>query len=111
MDLNRVQEQLREFAKVRGWESSHNPKNLSMALVCEAAELMEIFQWLSGEDALRVRERSDLLAAARDEVADVAIYLFRIADVLGIDMEKAVEAKLAKNASKYPSDSPHQWKV
>lgn len=102
MQFENLQIELRKFAKERDWEQFHSPKNLAMALAVEASELMEIFQWMSQEDSKTLS--SDLVESVAQEIADVQIYLARIADVLGVDIEKAVEAKLQTNKEKYPAD-------
>jgi NTP pyrophosphatase (non-canonical NTP hydrolase) len=90
------------FARERDWEQFHSPKNLSMALAAEAGELMEHFLWAeaktSGGILLDPKKRSEI----EDEIADVAIYALEFANMGGIDLAKAIEAKLAKNALKYP---------
>ncbi|MEZ5541757.1 MAG: nucleotide pyrophosphohydrolase [Pseudomonadota bacterium] len=97
-----IRRRLREFAAARDWDQFHSPKNLAMALIVEAAELVEQFQWLS-------QAESQSLAPARrtaveQELADIQIYLIRLADRLEIDLEHAVDAKLEINARKYPAD-------
>ena len=101
-DLEALRMKLREFTEARDWDQFHSPKNLSMALAAEAAELLEIFQWLTEEQS-RAPE-ADVAAAASDEIADVLIYLVRIAGQLGIDPVEAAKRKLAANARKYPVD-------
>lgn len=91
---------LRTFAEERDWEQFHSPKNLSMALAVEAAELLEHFQWLTEEESLRLP--AERLEKVREELADVFIYLMRIADRLGVDLVEAAREKVAKNAVKYP---------
>jgi NTP pyrophosphatase (non-canonical NTP hydrolase) len=95
--------ELRRFAGERQWEQFHTPKNLAAALIVEAAELLEHFQWLTPEQS------RDLSPAARQEVAheiaDVLIYLTRLADQLDIDLLEAAGAKMALNAKKYPAPS------
>jgi NTP pyrophosphatase (non-canonical NTP hydrolase) len=104
MDLSALQQRLQRFADERDWNRFHSPKNLAMALSVEAAELVEIFQWLTeAESATLDAERRQALA---DEIADVQIYLLRLAYVAGIDIESAVEGKLVKNARKYPPPDP-----
>jgi dCTP diphosphatase len=93
---------LREFADNRDWEQFHSPKNLSMALAVEAGELMEIFQWLPQEDSRKLEEKDMSKAAA--EIADVAIYLIRLSDVMGIDLLDTIKAKIDRNEEKYPID-------
>lgn len=100
MDLAAIRQRLREFAEERDWEQFHSPKNLSMALSVEAAELVEHFQWLT-EAQSRSSDVVDPDAVAA-EVADVQIYLVMLADKLGIDIERAVAEKISANAVKYP---------
>jgi NTP pyrophosphatase (non-canonical NTP hydrolase) len=102
MQVEVLQNELREFAAARDWEQFHSPKNLAMALAVEAAELMEPFQWLTEEQSRRLAERPEDYRAVGEELADVQIYLLRLADLLGIDLEEAVSQKMAKNAEKYP---------
>lgn len=90
------------FASDRDWDQFHSPKNLTMALSVEAAELVEIFQWLT--EAQSNDLNNEKMMAAADEIADVQIYLIRLADKLGIDILKAVDIKIAKNEEKYPAD-------
>ena len=101
-ELEALRAQVREFVRERDWEQFHSPKNLSMALAVEAAELMEVFQWKT-EDESRAPD-AKALAAASDEIADVLIYLVRIADTLGVDPLAAAHRKLAANAARYPVD-------
>ena len=100
MDLHELKTRLRQFAEERDWDQFHSPKNLAMALSVEVAELVEHFQWLS-EDGSR-----DLPAATKskvaEEIADVQVYLVRLADKLGIDILEAAEAKIQRNEEKYP---------
>jgi dCTP diphosphatase len=102
MDIITLQSRLREFAQARDWEQFHTPKNLAMALAAEAGELLEIFQWLTDEQASAVTGRDEDLQLVRDELADIFIYLVRMADVLRINLENAVETKLIRNEHKYP---------
>jgi len=96
-----LRDALREFAAARDWEQYHLPKNLAMALIVEAAELVEHFQWLTPEQSAELDGARR--AAVGDEVADVLLYLVRLADVLGIDPIEAARAKMVKNAVKYPA--------
>ena len=102
MTLEDLSTRLREFAAARDWEKFHSPKNLAMAVSVEAAELMEHFQWLTEaqSDALPAEDRQAVAA----EVADVFIYLLRLADRLGIDPLEAAWDKMAENERKYPAD-------
>lgn len=103
-DLKNVQAILRSFSKEREWDRFHTPKNLAMALAGEVGELVEIFQWLTPEESVRVMESPPTAEGVRDELADVLLYCVRLADVLGVDMEAAITEKMAKNAAKYPAD-------
>jgi len=98
--LEEMRRRLAEFARVRDWERFHSPKNLAMALIAEAAELVEHFQWLTEEQSLNLPEEKR--AAVRLEIADILIYLVRIADRLGIDPVAAVHDKIAINEQRYP---------
>ncbi len=101
-DLDTLKLRIREFAHAREWERYHTPKNLAMAMIVEAAELVEQFQWLTPEESGALsREKHE---AVCHEVADVLIYLTRLADLLDIDLLDAACAKLDINARKYPVD-------
>lgn len=101
--LDDLRERLRRFAAERDWEQFHTPKNLAMSVAIEATEIMEHFQWLTAAQS------ANLDAAARHEVAleiaDVLLYLVRLADVLDIDMAAAAHEKIELNAHKYPARS------
>jgi dCTP diphosphatase len=101
-DLQALRDHLREFTAARDWDQFHSPKNLAMALAGEAGELLEVFQWLTEEQSRHLDPKP--LAAARDEVADVLLYLVRLADQLGIDPLAEARRKLAENERKYPAD-------
>jgi NTP pyrophosphatase (non-canonical NTP hydrolase) len=92
----------RAFVKQRNWEKFHTPKNLSMALAGEAAELMELFQWLSAAESKGVMKSSAKATAVSHELADVFYYLLRLADVLDVDLEQAFREKMRHNEAKYP---------
>ena len=100
MDITKIQNQLQKFASERDWEQFHTPKNLAMALSVEAAELVEIFQWLNPEESKFPDKRQ--LELINSEVADIAMYLLRFCDLLDVNLERAIEEKLVKNAQKYP---------
>jgi len=93
---------LREFAKERDWEQFHSPKNLSMALAVEIAEIVEHFQWLTQEESRNLDP--EVLKKVREEIGDVQIYLARLADQLGISPIEAALEKLEINRRKYPPD-------
>jgi len=103
LDLTQLKLTLREFAKQRAWEKFHSPKNLSMALACESAELLEIFQWLKEEDSFNLNP--DSCKHVAQEIADIILYAVRLADILAIDVDKAIKDKLVLNAQKYPGGS------
>jgi NTP pyrophosphatase (non-canonical NTP hydrolase) len=103
--LDTLRLRIREFARARAWESYHTPKNLVMALSVEAAELLEPFQWLTPEQSQHLN--ADQHEAVRQEIADVLIYLTRLADLLDIDLLEAAADKLALNARKYPIEKSH----
>jgi dCTP diphosphatase len=93
---------LREFCAVRDWDQFHSPKNLSMALIVEAAELVEHFQWLSEEQSAALP--ADKLESVTQEIADIQIFLIRLADKLDVDLDAAVAAKMRINEQKYPPE-------
>ncbi len=95
-----LRDALRRFAATRDWEQFHTPKNLAMALSVEVAELLEHFQWLTPEESARLDARRK--RAVEDEIADVLLYLTRLADVLDIDPLAAARRKIRVNARKYP---------
>ena len=101
-EFESLRDQLRDFAAARDWDQFHSPKNLAMALAGEAGELLENFQWLTEEQSRN--PSPEILAAAGEEIADVLLYLVRLADKLGIDPVAAAHAKLIANAEKYPVD-------
>ena len=100
--FNDLTERLAQFAKERDWEQFHSPKNLAMALIVEAGELVEPLQWLSEDETKDLSEAQR--QALSEEAADVLLYLLRFCDRVGIDLEQAAWAKIAKNAAKYPAD-------
>lgn len=106
MDLASLQKALRQFAAERDWARFHTPKNLAMALLVEAAELVEIFQWMTPEQSASVRTDTVEQERVGDEVADVLLYLVQLADHCGIDLERAIDRKLIKNAKKHPPIKP-----
>jgi len=95
---------IHEFVNERDWSQFHTPKNLSMALAIEAAELMEHFQWLSPEASTGIRDSADQFREVREELADVLCFALSFANALDIDMSTAIKEKLVKNAAKYPAD-------
>jgi len=101
-EIEELTDLLIKFRDARNWDQFHSPKNLSMGLAAEAAELLEIFQWLTEEQSRCIVNDQEGMALVREEIADVFIYLVRLADKLGVDIEKAVEEKIKVNERKYP---------
>ncbi len=99
-----ITDDLRKFADERDWGQFHTPKNLVLALVGEVGELAEIFQWLTPDEAERVTDDPKVVEHVRGELADVYGYLLRLADVLGIDLNTALQEKMRSNAERYPID-------
>ena len=100
-ELNELKDEIRAFADARDWEQFHTPKNLSMAVAGEAGELVAEFQWLTAEQSMRSNMSADKLRDIELEIADVTIYLIRLADVLGIDVAEVVRKKIAINDSRF----------
>ena len=100
--FERLHTAMNQFAEERDWDQFHSPKNLAMALTVEAAELQECFQWLTEAQSHELDD--DQLAAVRDEIADVQLYLIRLSAKLGVDIEQACWEKMQKNGEKYPAD-------
>ena len=99
--LFELRDALRRFAAERDWDKYPSPKNLASALIVEAAELLERFQWLTEDESGSLPPAE--LAKVREEMADVLIYLVRLADRLGVDLLEAAREKMAKNTLKYPA--------
>ncbi|MDU9415818.1 nucleotide pyrophosphohydrolase [Pseudomonas sp. zfem005] len=93
---------LKQFADDRNWEQFHSPKNLAMALSGEVGELTEIFQWMTEEASRDAARNLDTVQAVREELADVLMYLVRLASVLDVDLNAAAQQKLQRNGEKYP---------
>jgi dCTP diphosphatase len=100
--LSQLSQRLAQFAQARDWGQFHSPKNLASALVVEAGELLEPFQWLT--DAQSRALTPEQLAAVQDEMADVLLYLVQLATVLDVDLLAAAQAKVARNELRYPAD-------
>jgi len=101
-DLDQLKKRLRDFAAARDWDQFHSPKNLSMALAAEAGELLEQFQWLTEEQSKNLT--TEQRQAVEEEMADVLLYLLRLADKLQVDVLDAAKKKITKNELKYPAD-------
>jgi NTP pyrophosphatase (non-canonical NTP hydrolase) len=101
-ELDALRDRLRQFTEARDWDQFHSPKNLAMALSAEAAEIVEHFQWLSeAQSAQLPPEKREAVAT---ELADVLLYLVRLADKLGVDLAQAARRKIEANERRYPSD-------
>ena len=98
--FDRIRKQVRQFVVERDWDQFHSPKNLSMALIVEAAEMVEHFQWLTEEQSCQLSREK--LAEVELELADIQIYLISLAEKLRLDLIAAVDNKLVLNAEKYP---------
>ena len=99
-----VNSEIRAFVHARDWEQFHTPRNLVLALTGEVGELAEIIQWKTDQEVVELLKTSDGRAAIEAELADVATYVLRLADVMEIDLDAAIRAKLELNASRYPVD-------
>lgn len=102
LNLERVLETQRKFVKARDWEKFHTPKNIAMALGIEAAELAEIFLWLTDAESKTVMKDSKASSKVKEEIADVFFYLMRLSDLLGVDLEESFYRKMEMNQKKYP---------
>jgi dCTP diphosphatase len=98
--LDQLRDALRTFTAAREWDQFHSPKNLAMALSVEAAELLEVFQWMTEADSRNLEAAAK--AAVSEEIADVLLYVILLSDELGIDPVAAAERKMVANAQKYP---------
>jgi len=99
-----LREIVRRFVDERDWRQFHSPKNLSMSLAIEAAELMEHFQWIDAAESRSVGDDMAKLSAVREELADCCCYLLALANELNLDLSAAVRDKMVKNAAKYPAE-------
>jgi len=101
MDLKLIQSRLKKFAEDRDWEQFHNPKNITMALSVEVAELLEIFQW-SNSGGLEEVNDPNIKVQIEKEIADIFNYLIKLTDMLNIDLEEVALSKIEENNAKYP---------
>lgn len=113
MEIRSIQEAIRSFVNERDWERFHRPSALALSIAVEVGELLELFQWRTDVEVSEALQSDDFRNAMSDEIADVLIYLLRLADVVGIDPVQAFLCKMDKNARKYPvsrfrGSSPHQ---
>ena len=101
-EIKKLSDDLKEFAIKRNWEQFHTPKNISMALIAETAELVEHFQWLTPEESMEIK--GDKLKDISYEMADIFIYLLRMSERLDIDLVKATREKMAINEERFPAE-------
>ncbi|HCW0157066.1 nucleotide pyrophosphohydrolase [Pseudomonas aeruginosa] len=102
VDVTHLAKELEQFANDRNWAQFHSPKNLAMALSGEVGELVEIFQWMTEDASKAAAGNPETSQAVKDELADVLMYVVRLASVLGVDLNAAAQQKLKLNAEKYP---------
>ncbi|HBO0353838.1 TPA: nucleotide pyrophosphohydrolase [Pseudomonas aeruginosa] len=102
VDVSQLAEKLEQFANDRNWAQFHSPKNLAMALSGEVGELTEIFQWMTEDASKEAARNPETAQAVKDELADVLMYVVRLASTLGVDLNAAVQQKLKVNGEKYP---------
>ena len=100
-DISKLTSEIRAFADARDWEVFHTPKNLSMAVAGEAGELVAEFQWLTSDESMLKSLSPEKLSHIELEIADVAIYLIRLADVLDVDIADVVRKKLSINEGRF----------
>ena len=108
MTIRELQDLLADFARERDWEQFHTPKNLTMALAGEVGELMEIFQWLDPEQSRAVMRSPEQAKAVAEELADVFSYLLRLADVLEVDLARALVDKMEVNRRRFPVEAARE---
>lgn len=102
LDIAELQRRLTAFSEARDWPKYQTPKNVAMALVVEAAELVEIFQWMTPEESASVMDDPGSAFRVRDEIADVLAYLLRLASVCGVDVLAALAEKIERNEARFP---------
>jgi len=100
-EIEKLKSEIRAFADARDWEIFHTPKNLSMAVSGEAGELVSEFQWLTPEESMKEQLSAEKLKDIKMEIADVALYLFRLADVLDVDLADVMREKMKINETRF----------
>ena len=100
--IKELKSAIARFIKDRDWEKYHSPKNLSMSIAIESAELMEMFQWLGIEESQKILKNKKKRQEVQDELADIAVYLIDFCNLFDIDLSTAILKKMQKNAKKYP---------
>jgi len=104
IDINHLKKLQQEFSTIRDWDKFHTPKNIAMALTCESAELLELFQWLTEDESRTAFQDAALKEKTSHELADIMLYLIRLADLMQINLNEAIHNKMALNNKKYPAD-------
>lgn len=99
-EIREITEKIKKFRDERDWMQFHDPKNMAVSIILEASELLEHFQWKTIEEVEKYAKQNH--GEIKDEIADIALYLFELSDNLGIDLTEAMEQKLKKNEMKYP---------
>jgi dCTP diphosphatase len=99
-EIREITEKIKRFRDERDWMQFHDPKNMAVSIILEASELLEHFQWKTKEEVEQYVKQNN--AGIQDEVADIALYLFELADNLGFSLKEAMEKKIKKNQAKYP---------
>ncbi|MCX6358024.1 MAG: nucleotide pyrophosphohydrolase [Candidatus Aureabacteria bacterium] len=100
--VERLKGEVARFIEERDWAQFHSPKNLSMSITIEAAELMELFQWMKVDEARLKSEHPELRGKIEEEIADIAIYILSLCHTMNLDLSSCIAAKLGKNREKYP---------
>ncbi|MEN6385926.1 MAG: nucleotide pyrophosphohydrolase [Phycisphaerales bacterium] len=101
-EIKKITDMIKKFRDERDWKQFHDPRNMAISIVLEASELLEHFQWKSKEEIEQYVKNKKNRGEIQDEIADIAAYLFELADNMDIDLMAAVKRKLAKNRKKYP---------
>ncbi len=104
VDIDAVKNLLRHFSQQRDWDKFHHPKNLAMSLAAEAGELLDIFRWLTETESKALSKNVSAKQQVAQELADVLLNAIRLADLMDINLAKAIDEKLVTNAEKYPVD-------
>ena len=102
LDINKIQKYSQKFVRARDWDQYHSPKNIAIGLAIEAAELMEIFQWLTDKQSFEIQNNPEKIEQVSDEIGDIFHYLIRISTLLKIDLNQAFWNKMKKTEEKYP---------
>ena len=104
LDIEQIKSLLRVYAADRDWNKYHNPKNLAMSLACESGELLEIFRWLTGDEATHAKQDAECKEQVAHELADILLNAIRLADLMDINLAEAIRTKFAINEKNYPAE-------